>query len=376
MPLLTRHPFLKKLEHKLRDLRPYVMPSFRKAYAELLKRNMHQHRPGEPIVCLDLADQAIDAVGGRYYCSLVRDVIDAGYFPVFVSWRGTFATFGTSRFKSRLLEERFGVVPCFCELHEPFVLITDLDDEPPPLASKVIRMDYTRRLCRSPEDVAFPVFVHPRLAPQLKTIALGDLDAKRPVRLFFGGRTSKGAYDKDLMEKVYKVLSRRRMLDIACSRVDASEIVKPDDAGAWLDGNEKQRLVIFETQHQMIPRDRWLEALRKVDFFLACPGVDMPACHNLVESLAMGAIPILQYSQYMTPSLQHGVNCLSFHDEESLRRVVDEALHMSPQRIRELRRNARKHYEDFFAQGKFAQRLLQGPEPTRTLLLNEYRVPR
>ncbi|MBC8126174.1 MAG: hypothetical protein H8M99_03355 [Gloeobacteraceae cyanobacterium ES-bin-144] len=352
------------------------MPSSRKAYSMMVKRGMNERRAGEPIVCFDLADLAIDAVGGRYYCSFVRDVIDAGYFPVFVAWRGTLTTFKTSRFKSRVVNERLGVARSPDEIKEPFILITDRDRKPPANATRVVRMCYERRLCRSPEEIAFPVFVHPRLADKLTNASPADLDAKRKVRMFFGGRTSEGAYDKGVMHTVYHVLSRRKMLDVACSRLPDADILKPLNAVAWLDSNDSYRLVIFETQFQTIPHDRWLEALAKTDFFLACPGVDMPACHNLIESMATSAIPILQYAEYLTPPLQDGVNCLTFHDEESLLQVVDRALNMGDDEICMLRRNVKQHYDEYMANGKFAKRLFSGPHTRRTLLLNEYRVPR
>ena len=66
----------------------------------------------------------------------------------------------------------------------------------------------------------------------------------------------------------------------------------------------------------MLQLKRWLEALAKADFFLACPGVLMPLCHNVIESLVAGAIPILQYGSYLSPRLEDGINCLAFRDAD------------------------------------------------------------
>lgn len=371
-----QHSLLKRIEHKLRNLRPYVVPASRKAYSDLVKRGMEERRKGEPMICFDLSNQAIDAVGGRYYCSFVRDVIDAGYFPVFVAWRGTLTTFKTSRFKSRVVEERLGVVKSLDEIKDPFILVTDREGQLPANASRVVRVCYERRLCRSAEEIAFPVFVHPRLANKVPDPHSADLDAKRQARMFFGGRTSEGAYDKGVMASVYHVLSRRKMLETACSVLPPEDILKPANGEEWLDSSNFHPLVIFETQFQRIPHDRWLEALSKADFFLACPGVDMPSCHNLIESMATSTIPILQYAEYLTPRLEDGVNCLAFHDEESLRQAVDRALRMTEDEIRTMRKNVKQHYDDFLARGKFAERLFSHPHAQVTLLLNEYRVPR
>ena len=131
--------------------------------------------------------------------------------------------------------------------------------------------------------------------------------------------------------------------------------------------------MLCETQHCKIPQERWLEALAKADFFLACPGVGMPLCHNVIESLAAGAIPILQYSAYLPPPLEDGVNCLAFSNAAGLREVIERALAMNQQEIQRLRAGVKAYYDAFLAPGRFAKRLLSGP---RVLLLNAYRVPR
>ena len=125
----------KSLEALARKLRPYLLPSYFKTYKALIARGLSQRRRNEPIVCCDLSRSAIDAVGGRYYFSLVRDLIDAGYFPVFVAHRGTLSTFGTAPLKSSLLGERLGVIRSLGELQEPFFLITD-QETPPALNAK------------------------------------------------------------------------------------------------------------------------------------------------------------------------------------------------------------------------------------------------
>jgi len=70
----------------------------------------------------------------------------------------------------------------------------------------------------------------------------------------------------------------------------------------------------------------------------------MPLCHNLIEALAMGAIPILQYPQYMTPPLTDNVNCLRYQDAEDLIKVINTALQLSLADKRKLSDNAKNYY--------------------------------
>jgi hypothetical protein len=362
----------KSLEAAARVIRPFLLPSYRRAFAALLARGLSERRDGEPIVCCDFSDPAIDGVGGRYYFSLVRDLIDAGYFPVFTARRGTLSTFGTSPLKSLLLPERLGVIRSLDELKEPYFLITDDASSAPERAEKIITVDYEWRVCRAADEIAFPFFVHPWLA----SVHPPQPGETSTARLFFGGNTEEGKYDKDVIREKYGMLSRREMLEVAANTIPAERIFKPTDAAEWLSSPEFHPFVFCETQRCKIPPARWLEALAKADFFLACPGVGMPLCHNVIEAMAAGCVPILQYGAYLTPPLQDQVNCLAFHDAQSLNAVLNSIFSMSDAGITALRANVRAHYAAHLAPGRFARRLFSGSQRKRILLLNDYRVPR
>jgi hypothetical protein len=362
----------KSLEAMVRKARPYFNPAYRHAFAALVSRGMSERREGEPIVCCDFSNPAIDAVGGRYYFSLVRDLIDAGYFPVFTARRGTLSTFGASRMKSVLLAERLGVIASADDLKEAFFLITDDPDAAPEHAERIVVVDYEWRVCGNANEIPFPFFMHPRTGAAPRP----DSVDSRPARLFFGGNTEQGKYDKDVIRDTYGMLSRREMLEVAAATIPAEGIYKPVEAAAWLESSDFHPFVFCETQHCRIPQERWLEALAKADFFLACPGVGMPLCHNVIEALAAGCVPILQYGAYLTPPLQDRVNCFAFTDAQSLSEVLNEVLIMDQATIGRLRANVRAHYDAHLAPGCFTKRLFSGPLENRVLLLNDYRVPR
>lgn len=365
----------KSAEAWIRRLRPYLKPAYRKAHRQMMARGLGQRHGNEPLVVCDFTNPAIDAVGGRYYFSLVLDLIDAGYFPVFTDHRATVSTFGTSRIKSLLLDRRLGTVASLEEIGEPFLLITD-SGATSPQAVRTVRVDYEARIPARPGELAFPVFVHPQIAVKDQLPLAYDPTGERPARIFFGGNTSEGKYDKNVIGKVYGMLTRREMLENVRGEVGESAVFRPHHASDYLEGEDARAFVLCETQVCRIPPERWLEALSKGDFFLACPGVGMPLCHNLVEAMAAGAVPILQYSRYLSPALEDGVNCLTFHDAVSLREVTSRVLAMSRDEVLELRRGTNAYYEENLAPGRFAKRLLVDSPEDPTLLINAYRVPR
>lgn len=359
----------KRLEALARRLRTYLSPAHRRAFRELRARGMSQRKSGEPIVCFDFSDQAIDAVGGRYYFSLVLDFIHAGYFPVFTARRETVSTFGTSKVKSMLLEQRLGVVDSTEAFKEPFVLVTD--DPSSRNEGRRIFVDYTWRLPAGGGEIALPVFVHPRIAIRNEGV---PESSSRTARIFFGGNTEEGKYDKNVIGELYGMLTRREMLGAVGEMIPAGEIFRPASAGQWLGSEEKHRYVLCETQYSKIPADRWLEAMSRADFFLACPGVGMPLCHNLIEAMAAGAIPVLQYDRYLSPELEDGVNCFSFRDERELRDIASRILTMSGKEVHHLREGVKVYYDRHQAPGRFAEKLAAAGDAT--LLMNAYRVPR
>lgn len=365
----------KNLEEFFRRIRPYFSPSHHRAYRRMLGRGLAEHRAGEPIVVCDLADAAVDAVGGRYYSGMVRDFIDAGYFPVFVAHLTTVASFVMKGKKSFLLENRFGVIRSLDEMKEPYVLVTDREESAPALAKVVVRMVYEHRLCASGEDIEMPFFVHPYVGARIRLPHAYKVEDQRHARMFFGGNTTEDRYSKDVIGRKYGMLTRRQVLSVA-TETAGDGVHHPTDAVEWLASSGNHAFVMFQTQKGGIPRDRWLDALANSDFYLACPGVEMPLCHNLIEAIAAGAIPILEYARYLPVPLENRVNALTFDSEESLREAVKTALEMPPEEIVRMRANVNAYYMKYHAPGCFARRLFEAPPNRKNLLFNAYRVPR
>lgn len=367
----------KSLEALGRRVRPYLSPAYRKAHERMISRGLSNLREGEPIVVCDFWDNAIDAVGGRYYAGMIRDFIEAGYFPVLTAQRATVSSFVMKSKKSHVLGERFGVVRNLDALDRPYDLITDRVIPKPPLARTMATVVYQRRIATAPDEVEMPFFVHPTIAAKVGFPFPYQVDGVRHARLFFGGNTTEARYSKDILGEVYGVLNRHDMLEIAKDTAGAG-LYRPTDAAAWLASSEDHPFVMFETREKKggVPVALWMDALANSDFFLACPGVEMPLCHNLIEALSAGAIPILQYAQYLPAPLTHGVNALTFDSPATLRQAVTTALSMSREEVVRMRAGVHAYYQQHLAPGCFARLLFDGKPPHKKLLFNAYRVSR
>lgn len=332
----------------------------------------------KPLCILDFRSIQIDSVSGRYLYHLVTEFEGAGFHIAYASRFRFLATFRQKTYKRLLFEHIYSLINPKEFTGTCAILVTDSTADGHFKAEKTIRIDYRRQLPEpeSAEQVAFPFFVYPKIqeSGQLDTLSKIS-NEERCMRVFFAGNTKTPKYDAPVLAEAYKVLSRVKMIRCAVNALPKEQVHQPVDFEHLLPAKSPS-LTIAHSQTCIIPSQHWLETLRKSDFFLACPGVGMPLCHNLIEALAVGSIPILQHPQYLDPSLVDGVNCLTFNSETSLVQALDKAMQMETKRIETLRRGAHGYYESHLRTGSFATNLIQREAHEITVFLNSYRIPR
>lgn len=66
--------------------------------------------------------------------------------------------------------------------------------------------------------------------------------------------------------------------------------------------------------------DEYRDILIKTEFFLCLPGVSMPLCHNLYESMICGCIPLLHvnYAKWLDPELQTLLTPVTYQSDDEL----------------------------------------------------------
>ena len=169
-----------------------------------------------------------------------------------------------------------------------------------------------------------PVFFHPLLMTKLNYANADRLaeNTKRPFHFLFAGNCDPKAYSR----KQPASISNRNELLAEARRLHPSLVLLPethDEVDAMLSSNQVQeRLVWIDTQKIKIEQSRWLELLARSRYFLCAPGVVYPYCHNLNEAMACGAVPVLQYSEYYVPKLDHEETCIAFSHVEQLQALI------------------------------------------------------
>ncbi len=372
-------PLGKEIESLIRRFRSYFAPSHYTAARQVRAKSVPLPQ-GKPLCVFDFQSVRIDNVGGRYMHHIITDFEEQGYHICFTNRFRFLATFTEKRFKKLLLNHIFSIIPPARTYPQASVVVTDVEFRPANPNQNVIVVDYEEILPDSSEPNAFtlPFFMHPRVhdSGQLSRLNLADLNANdRCMKILFAGGDKYPTYDNPLLPSRYKILSRHRCLETLRATLPAEQFYKPKSYENLFDSPHEPAFTLSSYPRCSIPKKQWLKTLAMADFYLATPGVHMPFCHNLIEALAAGSIPILQYPQYLQPHLEHSKNCLVFDDAESLTSVVEFALTASPEEVARLRKGAMQFYADYLRPGSFAKKLLDHSSNELTLYVNAYRVP-
>jgi len=150
-------------------------------------------------------------------------------------------------------------------------------------------------------------------------------------------------------------------------RPTARVINGQEDLDSVLNQSGEEGLVLIDTAKFRINSRLWLDLLSQVEFFVSPPGVSIPLCHNIVEALAVGAIPITNYSKWFYPPLAPEKNCLSFSSLDELDTQVLRARAMDLVQIATLRAQAVDYYDRHLDLSKFMRRILESPGDTTYL---------
>jgi hypothetical protein len=372
------------LEELLREVRSYFIPSHVRSYWELSRSpRPAEARSSERLVCFDFRSVCIDSENGRFLFALVKCFEALGFAPCFRARYRFLATMRHKGCKRLLLGESFFVYRQMKELPAGRIAAVVTDGTVPPVVGGIplpwIRLSYDHRLPRTRCEIAMPYFVHPEMHQRQVAGPPPDLTAVRPWRVFFSGTVKRRKYSRPHFRARLQKLSRVEILeslqrdlpDTKCHRVtslaELQNALFKAPTFIWVDG-----------EHCSIAGHDWLPTLQRADFFLACPGSFIPLCHNQVESMAMGTVPILEHPEYFDPPLEDGINCLAFSGRKGLLEAMARAFVMAPQDIVRLRRGARAYYERHLTPGGIGQRLLDAAitNPGSSLLIFSCFAPR
>jgi hypothetical protein len=320
------------------------------------------------------ADLYLDCVGDwRYPVFLLRALRRCGVGVVEVPARHALAAWGADGFRNFVLRTR--LVPAGDDPMAPIVVAREPGRVGGDARSRVhVSVDWFSSEARR-EGVVMPYFAHPDL--QRHPTNADPPRGQRPVRIGFAGTMDEQMYREKFdfpMPGRGDVL--RTIVERFGSRV---ALVESKDALAAVDHVATSIVLVVvrkqadTTQKHILQGRAYLSFLGRCTFFLAPPGFRMPLCHNVVEAMSVGAIPILSYGDWLDPPLRDGVDSLAFSTLDGLEAAVERALVMGEDEIERLRSGVTDYYERHLSVESFARRLCPLLDSSPTIVVNAER---
>lgn len=142
-----------------------------------------------------------------------------------------------------------------------------------------------------------------------------------------------------------EILKHKKVLSIS-----GDELVRDLFTGCF-----KDNLVLMKWRSGAIPTEKWRYFLSAADFIFCAPGMTMPMCHNVLEAMSIGVIPILNYPHWLNPSLTENFNCLVYQDVSDIELIINRALTMSEFEKKQMNKNVIDYYKKYYENYVFCE---------------------
>ena len=200
-----------------------------------------------------------------------------------------------------------------------------------------------------PQAPVMPYPMHPNQINESTDQRVESFRSQPKAGIFFAGN-QKTRYGRETMQNEFGVLPRLAILS-ELRRCFPDRIAARDSAGS------DDRIVLRDSATDPIAGKDWMTVLAAHRFFLCCPGASQPVCHNVIEAMSVGAIPLIEYSDRFHPELVDGVNAICFQGCRGLVDAVRRIDSMSEQKRSLLTENVCDYFDEHLDGATFLKRL-------------------
>jgi len=349
---------------------------FKSLYAYLrfrLANFLSRNSANKPIVIVHLDRQFPDIPDRRYFYLVLRTLVESGYYLQIVR-KMSFRDFRGLRHYEKYflqLKDDMRIVSECPRPVESSILITNVASHLSQTAwQKVAQLDCDVLSGRRDDsDLFMPYFMHPM---QYQYDARDQLDelrmSARRVKIFFSGNVLEADYLNPLPGNK---LTRAEIVRALQSMPGVEYLNDERHFREILSGSGfTNACVINDRRVYAVPDEEWLPTLARGDFFLCLPGSRMPLCHNAIEAMSVGAVPILNYSEWFEPPLEDGKNCIEFATLQELRDRLTEILSFDSGVVEAMRQRVVEYYEENLSPLGFRNQLERSPDLRIRLIAN------
>ncbi len=214
-----------------------------------------------------------------------------------------------------------------------------------------------------------PYSMHPAQIERASPESLRRLRCSaRSLRVLFAG-DSKG-YVREWVRYPQPKLPRLEVLNTIKDRLpdDLVAVGSAEDLERLCASGPARRFVLSDSGTGIDPA-QWLPTLARADFFLCPPGMVMPMCHNVIEAMAVGTIPLISYPEWLHPNLEHLGNCIVFDGKDDLIDKMRMTLSMPDSQVEAMRSKVIDYYESHLGAEVLVRKIEEHADREVTLLI-------
>jgi len=226
----------------------------------------------------------------------------------------------------------------------------------------MLRDDYLSANKAQTQSLTYPFSMHPMIyKDHLYKLTEELRSSSKKMRIFFAGAIEL-EYCNQNFKNLFKIIDRYTIFQAINERYSKDDLIiitKEEELNILEGDNYLNKIILIKSPGAVhwFYWDKWYPLLAKADFFLALPGIKIPLCHNLVEAMSLGVIPIIQYHKFLPDPLENNVNCVMFNSTQELFERIDEARSMDNSQIMKLKQGVIAYYERYLKPQQIVKRI-------------------
>lgn len=280
----------------------------------------------------------------NYYISIFRALSCAGYRVVMRPRISVLANSGNfGRYLQKI--EKFSLG--WALFKKPHMTVIDYDVLNPGNYVSLNSRFFTGSSSKKMQSIIpFPMSPNTLLSSEGCNLANLRLNGKSR-EVFFSGNVDRRSYGNNLLEQYFGIRNR---YDIVMNFFVNQNSINEDH-----EFNKILLNICYWEGLSTGPKtlrtrnEDWLSILSTKMFSLCPPGVQMPFCYNLIESLAVGTIPILEYGHLLPITLEHKVNCIDLRQYSTVENLVNDLGSMEESELAQMKKNVIQYYDEYLS---------------------------
>jgi len=242
------------------------------------------------------------------------------------------------------------------------------DDKKITSGFKTLILDYSvfDRQTDYSKSLFYPIHFHPDFMnkeSEKTAIAKSHEARKRHISVFFAGNCDQESYNSSITVNYFNIHTRWDIFHFLLENINQENLYIPTNYNEFClkrnNGELIDKIVLIDINRFKIPQSDWFDILTDSDYFIHLPGYIQPWCHNQIESIASGAIPIIEYPGLFHPALENMMNAVAYKSKADLMDRLNEILSgsITDNKKEMLRSNISSYYLNNFSFNSFTSSL-------------------